>query len=288
LTAGAVIIWVLLEMFQQYLNPILVASMMILAGQPALAADKIGSVVAVVGSPSASGPNGNRALKKDSEVFEDDTITVTTGNAQLILDDGTRIVVGPSSKLLLDQFVRTGKSKAERVAIKGLRGTYRFITGKSDKSAYKISTAHGTIGIRGTAFDFWSRNKTGAVVLRGKVTLKAVNGPGVNVNSGCQMGEATLDTSKLLRNKDKVAAIKKNLPFLLDQSTLTRRFRLDLTSCRLTSSDSQGEGGSSRPTQEPKPGPQRGNIQQNTSPVQDTTPVQETIETGPVGITEGG
>jgi hypothetical protein len=245
-------------MFQKLRNHFLVASVAMLAGLPAYAADKIGNVVAVVGSPSASGPSGSRSLKKDSDIFEDDTITVTSGNAQIILDDGTRIVVGPSSKLLLDQFVRSGKTKAERVAIKGLRGTYRFITGKSDKSAYKISTAHGTIGIRGTAFDFWSRNKTGAVVLRGKVTLKAVNGPSVDVNSGCQMGEATLGTAQLLRNQDKVAAIKKNLPFLLDQSTLTRRFRLDLTACRLTTNDSPGEGGKSQPEQENERGQQRG------------------------------
>jgi hypothetical protein len=249
MTAGAVIIWILLEMFQRIRNHFLVASVLMLAGLPASAADKIGNVVAVVGSPSASGPNGNRTLKKDSEVFEDDTITVTSGNAQLILDDGTRIVVGPSSKLLLDQFVMSEKSKAERVAIKGLRGTYRFITGRSSKSAYKISTAHGTIGIRGTAFDFWSREKTGAVVLRGKVTLKAVNNASVDVNSGCEMGVATVGTAQLLKNKDKVASIKKNLPFLLNQSSLTRRFRLDLTTCRLTTSDGIGESGTSRPAE---------------------------------------
>ncbi len=240
----------LLEMFLKLLNRVLVASLVMMVSFPSFAADKIGNVVAVVGSPSASGPSGNRSLKKDSEVFEDDTITVTTGNAQLILNDGTRIVVGPSSKLLLDQFVMGEKSKAKSVAIKGLRGTYRFITGKSDKSAYKIATAHGTIGIRGTAFDFWSREKTGAVVLRGKVTLKSVNGPRIDVNAGCQMGEATLGTAKLLGNKDKVASIKKNLPFLLDQSQLTPRFRLNVTSCRLTSTQNPDDSDPSGPNRQ--------------------------------------
>lgn len=240
----------LLKMFHKVSNFFLVAGVLAWAVAPSFAADAIGNVVAVVGSPSASGPSGNRPLKKDSDVFEDDTIVVTSGNAQIILNDGTRIVVGPSSKLLLDQFVVSEKSKAKTVAIKGLRGTYRFITGKSDKSAYKISTAHGTIGIRGTAFDFWSRNKTGAVVLRGKVTLKAINGQSVDVNSGCQMGEATVGTAQLLRNKEKIAAIKKNLPFLLDQSQLTPRFRLNVTTCRLTQSDISGQGGANIPSQE--------------------------------------
>jgi hypothetical protein len=221
---------------------------------PASAANKIGVVVAVVGGPTASGPAGNRTLNKESEVFEDDTIRVSSGNAQIILDDGTRLVVGPSSSLLLDQFVMRGKAQAEKIAIKGLRGTYRFITGRSAKSAYKISTAHGTIGIRGTAFDFWSRSKTGAVVLRGKVNLKSQSGGSVDVNSGCQMGEATIGTSQILKGQDKNDAIKKNLPFLLDQSSLNRRFLLDVTTCRLGPPEIEGQSQAVQPRQEqPKP-----------------------------------
>jgi hypothetical protein len=228
--------------------------MALLGSMPAAAAEKIGVVVAVVGSPTASGPAGNRVINKDSEVFEDDTIKVSSGNAQIILEDGTRLVVGPSSTLLLDQFVMRGKARAEKVAIKGLRGTYRFITGRSAKSAYKISTAHGTIGIRGTAFDFWSRNKTGAVVLRGKVNLKSQSGGSVDVNSGCQMGEATIGTSQILKGQDKSDAIKKNLPFILDQSSLNRRFLLDVTTCRLGPPDVEGQSQAVQPRQEqPKP-----------------------------------
>lgn len=212
---------------------------------PALAANKIGVVVAVVGSPSANGENGERALSKNSEVFENDTIKVSAGNAQLLLDDGTRIVVGPSSSLLLDQFVKRGKNKAEKVTLKGLRGTYRFITGRSPKAAYKITTAHGTIGIRGTAFDVWSREKTGAVVLRGRVNLKSAGGSDINIGSGCQMGVATKSNAELLRGKAKNDSIKNNLPFLLDQTSLTRRFRLDVVACRLTVP--QGENGGEQP-----------------------------------------
>jgi FecR protein len=217
----------------------------VLGYAPAVAAGKIGVVVAVVGNPSASGPSGARGLSKDSEVFEDDTIKVSTGNAQIILDDGTRIVVGPSSSLLLDQFVMRGKTKAEKVTLKALRGTYRFITGSSPKTAYKISTAHGTIGIRGTAFDVWSREKTGAVVLRGRVNLKSQSGGSVDIKSGCQMGVATKSAAAPLRGKAKNDSIKMNLPFILDQSSLTRRFRLDVVTCRLSTPTT--EGGNAQP-----------------------------------------
>ncbi len=214
----------------------------VLFASPTQAAGKIGTVVAVVGSPTANGPGGNRTLGKNSDVFEDDTIKVSTGNAQIILDDGTRIVVGPSSSLLLDQFVMRGKSKAEKVSLKALRGTYRFITGRSPKSAYKISTAHATIGIRGTGFDFWSREKSGAAVLSGRVNLASRRGGEVDINSGCQMGVASNATAEILRGSEKAASIRTNLPFLIDQSNLTRRFRLNVTTCRLNAPDSEDSG----------------------------------------------
>jgi hypothetical protein len=211
-------------------------------------AAKMGEVVAVVGQPTADGPTGNRKLNAGSDVFEDDSVHVSTGNAQILLDDGTRLVVGPDSTLLLDQFVmRAGASRAEKVSISALRGTYRFITGRSPKSAYKIRTLQATIGIRGTGFDYWVIKKTGAVVLNGAVVLAGLQGGSVNVNSGCQMGEATLTSARPLVGKEKIKTIRDNLPFLSDQSQLTRRFRLDVTACRLGAPDG-ADGGSAPDT----------------------------------------
>lgn len=223
----------------------------LLAPQAASAAVAIGKVVAVVNSPSASGASGTRALTAGSEVFEDDKIIVTTGNAQILLNDSTKLVVGPDSTLLLDQFVMRGGKSAEKVSIKALRGTYRFITGKSPKSAYKISTTSATIGIRGTGFDFWVKKKTGVVVLRGSVNLNGLNSGTVRVDSGCEMGEAATDYAKQLVSKEKVKSIKENLPFLINQSNLTKPFRLNTTTCRLTGPDLGTSGGGATP--EPTP-----------------------------------
>lgn len=206
-----------------------------LLASPAAFAARIGEVVAVVGEPKADGPNGDRNLVAGSEVFEDDTVHVTIGNAQIMLDDGTRLVVGPASALLLDKFVmRSGATKAERVSVKALRGTYRFITGRSPKSAYRITTLNATIGIRGTGFDYWVKKKTGAVVLNGAVVLKGLRGGSVNVNSGCEMGEATFTTARLLLGKEKAKTIRENLPFLSDQTELTSAFQLNVKACRLS------------------------------------------------------
>jgi hypothetical protein len=221
------------------------------------AADKIGEVVAVVGQPQAKGADVTRTLSAGSEVFENDSIIVSTGNAQIQLRDGTRLVVGPGSNLLLDAFVMRSGNKAQKVSIMALRGTYRFITGKSDKAAYKISTSSATIGIRGTGFDFWVKKKTGAVVLKGAVVLRGLNGGSVDVKSGCQMGEATTTSARPLVGAEKITTIKENLPFLQDQSQLNRRFRLDVTACRLQAPEEQG--GSEQPSAPPPNNRTRGN-----------------------------
>jgi FecR protein len=225
----------------------------------ATAAEKVGIVVAAVGNANASGPSGNRALREKSEIFEDDKITVGGGNVQIILDDQTRLVVGPSSSLVIDQYVRKDKKKASKIALKALRGTYRMITGNSAKSAYRISTAQATIGIRGTAFDFWTKAKTGAIVLRGTVRLSGANGGFVDVKSGCNMGVATPGAASLLSIAERNKSVRENLPFILDQSTLTRRFQLDVTTCRLGPPGENGNGGITDPPPQEQPRGGRGN-----------------------------
>ena len=118
-------------------------------------AGAIGAVVATAGQVSASGPGGTRPLAAGSPLFERDKIVVISGNAQIQLLDGTKMVVGPNSALVLEKFLMRGGSTAQNVSIDALRGTFRFITGNSPHSAYNLHTSNATIGIRGTAFDFW-------------------------------------------------------------------------------------------------------------------------------------
>jgi hypothetical protein len=259
-------------MFRTCLIAASAASLLLLAPLSASAANKIGKVAVVVGKPSASGPGGSRTLSAGSEVFEDDRIVVRSGNAQIQLDDGTRIVVGPASTLVLDQFVKKDERTASKVAIKALRGTYRFITGRSAKSAYKITTAQATIGIRGTGFDVWVQKRTGAVVLRGAVNLKGRGGGTVAIKSGCQMGEATTNSAKPITGRAKALLIKQNLPFILDQSSLSPRFRLNTSTCNINRAlDKSAVPEEIRERQEP---PSRDPVSpgNNGSPTTPTTP----------------
>jgi FecR protein len=199
----------------------------------AIAGDAMGSVVAVQGRPTAAGPDGSRALSAGSDVFEGDTVTVGDGNAQLLLDDGTKLVVGPSSRLLIQAYLRRSGSTASKVSVKALRGTFRFITGKSPKSAYNINTSNATIGIRGTGFDFRVNNRTLLAVLEGAVRLRGRNGQAVNLKSGCGIGEAGPDSTKarVLSGEAKSKALQNELPFTIDQSSLGKSFHLPIKDC---------------------------------------------------------
>lgn len=200
------------------------------------AATQIGKVVAVAGAPSASGPGGDRKLKAGSSVFEDDKIGVGGGgNAQIILNDNTRLVVGPSSSLVLDRFLMKGGNSAQKVSIKTLRGTFRFITGRSAKSAYEIKTSSATIGIRGTGFDWWDKRQTGVAVMNGNVRLcSSGKGKGgcVNLSDACEVGRAGGGEAQELTGAGAGGVINGNLPYIINQSPLRSQFHLPVTRCR--------------------------------------------------------
>lgn len=209
------------------------------------AQEAMGEVAAVEGTPSASGPGGSRRLSAGSAVFEGDRINVgPAGNAQLVLDDGTKLVVGPSSQLVLQSYLRRNESTANKVAVRALRGTFRFITGESAKSAYTINTSNATIGIRGTGFDFTVDSRTVAAVLEGDIRLRGRNGLVVNAAAGCGVAEAGAGSTQAreLEGEEKSQALRNELPYVTDQSELTVPFHLPINNC-LTSLGSN-EGGS--------------------------------------------
>src|SRR4029079_18918175 len=90
-----------------------------------------------------------------------------TGIGQFVLDDGTKLAMGPSASLTIAKSIYKGKS-AQRASIQASKGAFRYISGAF--SGHKVATPYGTIGIRGTAFDFTIRNGRVYVLLyRGAV-----------------------------------------------------------------------------------------------------------------------
>ncbi len=222
-------------MFMRFACFLIVVTTYFLPLSAAQAATAIGKVVAVLGSPSASGPGGDRKLSSGSAVFEDDKITVVNGNAQIILNDDTRLVVGPGSSLILDRFVMRGGNRAQKVSLKALRGTFRFITGRSSKSAYDIQTANATIGIRGTGFDFAYRGQTAAAVMDGVISLCDKNRVNcVELEDDCEVGRVLGGNARELTSRNAAQNIVNNLPYIFNQGTLRSQFHLATERCRST------------------------------------------------------
>ena len=210
----------------------LIAFAVFLFAAPALPAFSaaIGLVVAIGGSPEATGPGGNRGLQPGSEVYEGDQITTGYGNAQIIFVDETKLVVGPNSTLVIDRFLLRGDKRATQVSIDALRGTFRFISGKSDKDAYEIETGNATIGIRGTAFDFSSKMTTVVAMFAGHTVL-STGGDAVELGPHCDVGRAAFGSADPYDGRSAGVLIKNNLPYVTDQSSLDPAFRLDTSDC---------------------------------------------------------
>ncbi len=215
-------------------------------------ADSIAKVVAASGGATASG----HTIAAGSDIAEHDKISVGAGgNVQLVFTDGTKLVVGPNSTLVIEKYLMQGGGTAKDVSVDALRGTFRFITGRSAKQAYDIKTANSTIGIRGTGFDFWVDNRTGLVVLNGKVKLCSNGKQCVDIEAGCHAGIAQPGDARKLEGYVLSSSIKNHLPYLMDQSPLRSDFQLPISACERVLNLTDNPGHPAPPTSGRKPLP---------------------------------
>jgi hypothetical protein len=88
------------------------------------------------------------------EVVRDETLqTSEDSDARIRLLDNTKLSLGPHSTIKIDRAVYSGETSYKEVTIRLTEGTFRFITGKSDKKSYRIETPFASIGVRGTILD---------------------------------------------------------------------------------------------------------------------------------------
>lgn len=140
-----------------------------LSAATAGAAEGVGEALAVIDQASAEGTVGLRTLAAGTKVFLGDRVkTDSIGEAQLLFDDGTRMVVGPNSDMVLDEFVFRAGVTENQFVVRAFNGAFRFITGNAEKDAYLIQTPSATIGVRGTVFDFAvTPGETNLILLEG-------------------------------------------------------------------------------------------------------------------------
>jgi ferric-dicitrate binding protein FerR (iron transport regulator) len=138
-----------------------------LAANPAYAQKRVGEaaviqneVVRVMGSATSQIHVGDGVLRDE---------IVRTGldsAARLVMADSTNLSLGPNATLKLDRTVFDDEHTYRDIAIRLTTGAFRFVTGHSEKAAYKITTALATIGVRGTTLDILSQRAMNMVVLQ--------------------------------------------------------------------------------------------------------------------------
>jgi hypothetical protein len=203
----------------------------------AFAAEEIGKAVAI--TVSVSGDGG--PLRVSSPIHRDERIrTSSSGTGQFLFRDGTKLAVGPNSSLVLDRSVFVGSSAFKTLSLKATRGTFRWISGKSSSSAYKINTPFGTLGIRGTAVDFYIGAGTASVIiLEGRAVFCGNNGVCKPLNRGCDM--VTANRNGIMGESRKpaktaVAGVRNDVsfPFLVGTRKLSQPFRVGGGKCGLS------------------------------------------------------
>ena len=140
---------------------------------PALS-QQVGGMKRVVNDVVAQNNGAARTLKTRSPVKTGESISANKGShGEILLNDNSKIIVGPGASIKLDDFVVADKG-LKSGTLKMVKGAFRFISGKSNKKAkFNIKTPLATIGIRGTAFDVYVREKgtTDVVLFSGKIEV---------------------------------------------------------------------------------------------------------------------
>ena len=219
---------------------------------PALAAEKVG--VAVDITVQVSGQGG--AFARGDAIHRDESIrTNASGVGAFQFVDGTKLAVGPNSTVVIDKYVFAGGDTVKKLTLGATKGTLRWISGKSDHSAYKITTPSGTLGVRGTAFDVYvgANGVTAVTLLSGSAQFCG--------GSGCQTlqrhcdfivakpGGAVTKPRGIVRDIGLPVSGSQAFPFLSGRAGLPRGFRTASSCEGLSAMPTNDTGFGNRPLQ---------------------------------------
>jgi hypothetical protein len=142
----------------------------------------------------------------DSMLRDETVRTGADSAARFVMADSTNLSLGPSATLKLDRTVFNDEHSYREVAIRMTTGAFRFVTGHSEKTAYKITTPLATIGVRGTILDILSQRGRSVVVLQeGAASVCTLNLQCIQLT---QPGDTAIITS----TGGKVSITKTNTP----------------------------------------------------------------------------
>ncbi|WP_018240055.1 FecR domain-containing protein [Ensifer sp. BR816] len=204
---------------------------------PTMAAEPIGQATLI--KTEVSGATGPLAVR--DPVHRDERIrTSRSGLGQFIFRDGSKLAVGAGSSVVIDKFVYDDSQSVQQLTVTAAKGTFRWISGNSKHSAYNILTPSGTIGVRGTVFDFYvGDDGTTAIVLLSGAAQFCGRGGCQPLTRRCDCvvarpGGAVTKTQRVDRSILTRLGNRKALPFLSGDQKLSVGFGGMSGSCGLS------------------------------------------------------
>ena len=252
---------------RRILNALLTVFISVLIINSTQAQTAIGTAVSV--DDTVTG-NNNRVLQSTSTISANERIKAnSSGLGHFKFNDGTKLVVGPGTNIVLDELVyNPGGSTFKKFVLKTGAGATRFISGNSNSSAYEIVTPVGTLGIRGTAFDMQHlKGRTYLILVSGRVEFCSFSGDCKTLRRKCDFVVADRNgkISKPKQPKDgifKKVDLVRYFPFIADQAQIEQDFKLRVKTCGLSGSSlkesfrglTQSGGGATAGEGSPDPG----------------------------------
>lgn len=129
--------------------------MLLISVTPAALANNIGSVTQVRGTSEVVKRTAKVPTRPQLPIAKLDRVQTGNGRVEIKFVDDSTVKVTEHSKLVIDDFVYSGKPSTSRMALKFASGTARFATGQSgkmNKGNINLRTPTATIAVRGTDF----------------------------------------------------------------------------------------------------------------------------------------
>lgn len=220
---------------RRVLNGLAALAVLLVASVPAIAqTSATGQALGVDPQAEAEARGESRVLTVGADIFLGDrVITGDAGQVQIMFSDDTKLVVGPRSALLIEDYLVRNDGSAGKLAVNVLNGTFRFVSGNAPKDRYVINTPTGTIGVRGTVIELSvSPETTHFMVTQGSAYgCPHDGGECVDLTNVCEYGTINLASTQHFGHTDAISGpqrdeIKELFQYAWSQSPLMQQFRV--------------------------------------------------------------
>ena len=176
-----------------------------LTASPVHAQTRVGEAAVVKNEVVRVAASATTQINVGDGLLRDEVVRTGLDSAtRLVMADSTNLSLGPNATIALDRTVFDDEHHYRDIAVKLTSGAFRFVTGNSQKAAYKITTPLATIGVRGTILDILSQ--------RGKSTIKLQEGAATvcTVTFQCIVLTEPGETAVITSTGGKITIVKAN------------------------------------------------------------------------------